>query len=74
MKFKAKQHIIYALLFSFTLGLAPFTPEPHFYQKLKWLFSGAKGMQSIDYFDLVLHGLPWVYLLICLFIGVGKGY
>ncbi len=45
-----------------TLGLAPFTPEPHLWGKLKWVAGGAKGMQLIDYWDLVMHGAPWVLL------------
>jgi len=45
-----------------TLGLAPFLPEPHIWGKLKWIAGGAAGMQSIDWFDTVLHGLPWLLL------------
>jgi len=47
----------------FTLGLAPFTPEPHIIGKLKWIFGGADGMQFMDWFDVVLHGFPFVLLL-----------
>ncbi|MEL7339086.1 MAG: hypothetical protein AAGM67_01270 [Bacteroidota bacterium] len=46
-----------------TLGLAPFTPEPHIWGKLRWVLGGAEGMQWIDYGDLLLHGLPWLLLL-----------
>ncbi|MDH4091766.1 MAG: hypothetical protein OEV74_16115 [Cyclobacteriaceae bacterium] len=46
-----------------TLGLAPFLPEPHIWGKLKWIAGGAVGMQPIDWFDTVLHGLPWLMLL-----------
>lgn len=52
------------LLASLTLGLAPFTPEPHVWEKIQWVYSGAQGMKLIDWFDLVLHGTPWVMLLI----------
>lgn len=52
------------LVLSLTLGLAPFTPEPHLWGKLKWVAGGAVGMQPMDYFDLVLHGAPWVWLII----------
>ncbi len=52
------------LLASLTLGLAPFFPEPHIWEKIQWLFSGAQGMKPIDWFDLVLHGTPWVMLVI----------
>ncbi len=46
-----------------TLGLAPYVPEPHIWGKLRWLAGGARGMQPIDWFDLFLHGLPWLLLL-----------
>ena len=51
------------LIMSLTLGLAPFTPEPHLLGKLRWLVGGAVGMQVQDWFDLVMHGLPWLLLL-----------
>lgn len=54
-----------ALLVSLTLGLAPFFPEPHLLGKVRWVVgSGGDGMQPMDVFDLVLHGLPWVWLLV----------
>lgn len=53
---------------SLTLGLAPFTPEPHLWGKLKWVFGGAVGMQSSDWFDLAMHGLPWVFFIRALII------
>ena len=45
------------------LALAPFTPEPHLWEKLKMLFSGTLS-QPIDIFDLFLHGTPLVVLLL----------
>jgi len=36
------------------LGLAPFTPEPHLWQKLQMLADGTLS-RPIDIFDLVLH-------------------
>ena len=45
-----------------TRGLAPFTPEPHVWEKLKMLFAGELN-QGIDIFDLMMHGLPWVILV-----------
>ena len=47
---------------SLTLGLAPFTPEPHVWEKLKWVARGAEGMAWFDWFDLLLHGSPWALL------------
>ena len=49
---------------SLTLGLAPFVPEPHVWEKVKWVIMGAEGMKPIDWFDLLLHGTPWVMLLL----------
>ena len=45
------------------LGLAPFDPEPHLLGKIRWVAGGAKGMQPLDWFDLVWHGWPWLLLL-----------
>lgn len=45
------------------LGLAPFVPEPHLWQKLKMLAAGELS-KPIDIFDLFLHGAPAVLLLI----------
>jgi hypothetical protein len=54
--------LILAVALALTLGLAPFVPEPHIIGKVKWLLGGAVGMSPMDYFDALLHGLPWVYL------------
>ena len=44
-----------------TLGLAPFLPEPHIWEKLKMLVGGDL-VRPIDWFDLLFHGLPWILL------------
>ena len=44
-----------------TLGLAPFVPEPHVWEKLKMLAAGTLS-RPIDIFDLLYHGAPWVLL------------
>ncbi len=49
------------LIVALTLGLAPFVPEPHVWEKLKMLFAGELS-RPIDIFDLVLHGVPWLLL------------
>lgn len=46
-----------------TLGLAPFTPEPHVWGKLRWVLGGTLGMQPMDWLDLLFHGLPWLLLI-----------
>lgn len=51
------------LVVCLTLGLAPFFPEPHIVGKLRWVAGGAVGMKSIDWFDLLFHGFPWILLL-----------
>ncbi|MEN8178623.1 MAG: RND transporter [Pseudomonadota bacterium] len=45
------------------LGLAPFVPEPHLWQKLKMLADGSLSA-PLDIFDLFLHGTPVVLLAI----------
>jgi hypothetical protein len=52
-----------------SLGLAPFSPEPHLLEKLKMLASGELS-QLIDVFDLLLHGTPWLLLIIKLFLAM----
>ncbi len=54
------------LVLSLTLGLAPFFPEPHIYGKIKWVLGGAKGMTMVDWFDLFMHGAPWLILFVSL--------
>ncbi len=44
------------------LGLAPFFPEPHVWEKLRMLAAGQLS-RGIDIFDLFLHGTPWLVLL-----------
>ena len=51
------------LLACLTLGLAPFFPEPHIVGKVRWILGGANGMQLMDWFDVLLHGLPFVLLI-----------
>lgn len=51
------------VLFALTLGLAPFTPEPHLVEKIRMLVSGTLS-KPIDIFDLLMHGTPWVLVFI----------
>jgi len=51
-----------AVLACATLGLAPFNP-PHIVEKLGMLSRG-ELVRGIDWFDLVMHGAPWVLLLL----------
>ena len=45
------------------LGLAPFVPEPHLWQKLKMLAHGTLS-RPIDIFDLVMHASLPVLLVV----------
>jgi hypothetical protein len=45
-----------------TLGLAPFSPEPHLFGKIRWVLGGAKGMALADWWDLIMHGAPFLLL------------
>lgn len=45
-----------------TLGLAPFSPQPHLWEKLEMLASG-ELTRGIDIFDLLLHAAPWLLLI-----------
>ena len=49
------------IIISLTLGLAPFVPEPHVWEKLKMLADGSLA-KPVDIFDLFMHGTPWVLL------------
>lgn len=53
-----------AAVLAATLGLAPFSPEPHVVGKIRWLCGGGEGMKVMDYFDLLFHGSTWIYLIV----------
>ena len=59
------------LIAALTLGLAPFLPEPHVWEKLRMLFAG-ELVRPIDIFDLFLHGLPWLLLAFKLIRDLGR--
>lgn len=46
-----------------TLGLAPFLPEPHIWEKLKMLISG-NLVKPVDIFDFLMHSAPFVLLIL----------
>jgi hypothetical protein len=45
------------------LGLAPFQPQPHLFEKIGMLAQGTLS-RPIDIFDLLLHATPIVILLV----------
>lgn len=49
-------------LLCLTLGLAPFSPEPHVWGKIKWILGGANGMGVMDWWDVLMHGGPFLLL------------
>ena len=51
------------LIAALLLGLAPFQPEPHLWEKLKMLAAGTLS-RPIDIFDLFLHGTPVVLVIL----------
>ena len=50
------------IILCLTLGLAPFFPEPHLWGKLKWIAGGAEGMKLMDWFDVLMHGFPFILI------------
>ncbi|CAA6823801.1 MAG: RND transporter [uncultured Thiotrichaceae bacterium] len=50
-------------MISIMLGLAPFVPEPHLWEKLKMLGNGTLSA-PIDIFDLLMHALPVTILIL----------
>ena len=63
MKWLDKIPLATLLIVAVLLGLAPFTPEPHLWEKLKMLAAG-ELVKPLDIFDLFLHGTPVVLLLL----------
>jgi len=51
------------ILGTLTLGLAPFTPQPHLFEKIQMLSNGELS-RGIDVFDLFLHGLFPLLLIV----------
>jgi len=54
------------VVLSLTLGLAPFTPQPHLFEKLQMLFASTLT-KPVDIFDLIMHGTPVVLLVLKVF-------
>lgn len=53
-----KRNLGFSAVLSITLGLTPFLPEPRIIGKIRRVIGGIMGMQSMDHFDLLLHGSP----------------
>jgi len=63
MKWLDRLPLLTLAIIAIPLALAPFTPEPHLWQKLKLLVNG-ELTQAIDILDLLLHGTPATLLLL----------
>jgi len=53
--------LVVLIIVALTLGLAPFVPEPHIWEKLKMLAAGTLS-RPLDIFDLLWHAAPWLLL------------
>lgn len=51
------------VIIAILLGLAPFTPEPHLWQKSRMLVDGSLT-RPLDIFDLFMHGAPAILLIV----------
>lgn len=60
-----KKYLGLAVMGSLTLGLAPFFPHPHIWKQLKNLWYG-RTMLTMDWLDLLMHGAPWIALIVIL--------
>jgi hypothetical protein len=63
MKWLDRIPFLYLTPLAIFLALAPFSPEPHLWEKLKMLFAGTL-VRPVDIFDLFLHGTPLLILLL----------
>lgn len=63
LKYLDKISLTTLVVVTLLLGLAPFVPEPHVWQKLKMLADGTLE-KPIDIFDLIMHGTPYVLLVL----------
>ena len=61
MKWLDRIPYLYIVPLAIFLALAPFSPEPHLWEKLKMLFAGTL-VRPVDMFDLFLHGAPLLIL------------
>ncbi len=66
MSFIDRIPLMYLVAITIFLGLAPFFPEPHLWEKLKMLTAGTLT-KPLDIFDLFWHSWPIALLLIKLY-------
>ncbi len=54
---------VVVILGSLTLGLAPFTPQPHLFEKIQMLINGDLT-RGVDVFDFLMHGIFPLLLIV----------
>ena len=60
-----RKYLGLAIMASLTLGLAPFVPHPHIWKQIQNLWYG-RTMLMMDWLDLLMHGAPWIALIVIL--------
>lgn len=63
MKWLDKLPWLIVIVTVLTIGLAPYVPQPHVVEKLNMLVEGSLA-KPIDIFDFLMHGTPWVLLIL----------
>jgi len=63
LKFLDEMPYSFLLPAALLLGLAPFAPEPHLFEKVRMLLAGTLVL-PIDIFDLLMHSAPIILLLL----------
>ncbi len=66
LSFFDRMPLTFFIAISASLGMAPFFPEPHVWEKLTMLIDGTLSKQ-VDIFDLLMHSTPWALLSFKLF-------
>jgi hypothetical protein len=54
---------VWLVLLAVWMLVAPITPEPHLVEKLRMLSQGQLS-RPLDMFDLLMHGIPLILLLV----------
>jgi hypothetical protein len=55
--------VVMFIVLALALGLAPFVPEPHLFEKMRMLMAGTL-VKPMDIFDLLLHATPVILLVV----------
>lgn len=55
--------LVWLVLLSLWMLIAPITPEPHVVEKIRMLSQGQLS-RPVDIFDLLMHGTPLILLLV----------